>query len=100
MESSAAPTAALELTLPASLEAGPFYDPFEKPFARRSEPRKRARTDDGVFTVPPSPREFSFAGVDIGAVSRVVVSRQCVVRRLFPPTALRARAHTWCTHRS
>ena len=34
-----------------------------------------ARTDDGVFTVPPSPREFSFAGVDIVAVSRVVVSR-------------------------
>ena len=47
-----------------------------------SPPRSRvplasplARTDDGVFTVPPSPREFSFAGVDIVAVSRVVVSR-------------------------
>ena len=48
-----------------------------------------ARTDDGVFTVPPSPREFSFAGVDIVAVSRVVVSRP-----FSSPQRLSLRART------
>ena len=76
MESASAPAAALELTLPASLESGPFYDPFEKPFARRSESRKRSRTDDGVSASAPAP---SARATDSGSHGHAVCTGQRAV---------------------